>query len=174
MPYRRRGFSGMKRGFGLRPVDSNKNIVEIAGNPGTTTTTQILAKAVDSAALTVKNDVERGCTIHGINIIMDVCGLAATGVRQRTQLYLMKNPGANLTAPGAFSVGASNEKKFVIKMWSFQTMRNQDGNPPYHVEEYIKLNRYKRFGADDTLDLVFETDSAAGHLSGLAIYKWYK
>ncbi len=172
MPFRRRG--SFKRALGLRPVDSNKNIVEITGLPSTTTQSAILINTVDNALLATKNQVERGCTVYGINLEFDVCGLAGTGVRQRTQLYLIKNVGANLTPPGAFTVGSSNEKKFVLKMWSFQTMRNQDGNPPFHVNEFIKLHRYKRMGAADTLELIFETDTSTGHLSGQCIYKWYK
>ncbi len=173
MPYRRRGSS--RRALALRPVDSNKNVFEIAASTGTTTANVILVSTVDSASLAATNEVERGCSIKAIYLSFDVCGLAATGARQITNLYLMKNPGTNLLAPGAFSVGSSNEKKFVFRQWSFQTMRNQDGNPPFHFEGWIKLpNRYTRFGAADILQLVFETDTAAGHLSGQCIYKWYK
>ncbi len=176
MPFRQRGsYRNRKAGFSLRPVNSNKNVVEIADNPGTTLVIIGLIKTVDSALLTNANEVERGCNIKMVYLTFDVCGLAATGVRQITNLYLFKNPGNNLTAPGAFTVGTSNEKKFVFKQWSFQTMRNQDGNPPYHFEGWIKLpKRYQRFGADDFLYLAHQTDSAAGHLSGQCIYKWYK
>ncbi len=175
MPYKRRGFSGGKRGFALRPVDSNKNVVEIAESTGITAINKVLINTVDSATLAVQADVERGCSVKAIHLSFDVCGLAGTGVRQITNLFLMKNPGANLTAPGVFTVGTSNEKKFIFKQWSFQTMRNQDGNPPFHWEGWIKIpSRYTRFGAADLLHLTFATDTAAGHLSGQCIYKWYK
>ncbi len=147
------------------------------GTLGLTTTLQavILAKAVDSAVNTVNSDVERGSTIKAIWLSLDFCGLAASGVLQRASVYLIKSPGANLTFPDAFAVGTSNEKKFVIKQWTQMTMRNQDGNPPYHWEGWIKLpKRYHRMGADDLWDLVAEVDSATGHLSVQAIYKWYK
>ncbi len=141
----------------------------------TTTTTQVpFALAKDSPLTTVKTDVQRGCVIKAVNIQFDVCGLAGSGALQRTQVYLWKNPGANLTAPGAFTVGSSNEKKFVFRQWSFMTMRNQDGNPPFHVDEWIKIpKRYQRMGTDDRLELVVEADTLTGHFSGQVIYKWY-
>ncbi len=152
-----------------------KNVHEIAQSTGTTAINDILAISVDTAVTAADNQVQRGSTIKNVYLIFDVCGLAATGVRQITNLYLMKNDGANLTAPGPFTVGTSNEKKFIFKQWSFMTMRNQDGNPPFHWEGWIKIpKRFQRFGTDDLLHLTFATDTAAGHLSGQAIYKWFR
>ena len=156
-------------------VDSNKNVFRINDSTGVTLLSKDLVITVDSAANTVSNEVERGCKIFGVNLKFDVCGLAGTGVKQQTIVYLIKNPGNNLTVPGPFAVDTSNEKKFVMRMWSFMTMRNQDGNVPNIVDEYVKIPRiYQRFGADDTLELVYATDTAAGHINGLAIYKWFK
>ncbi len=175
MPYRRRGSYSQQRAMSLRPVNSIKNIVEIAGSTGTTKLSVPLVKSVASPVLANKNEVEYGSSLKAIHLSFDVCGLAGTGVRQITNLFLIKNPGNNLVIPGAFTIGSSNEKKFVFKQWSFQTMRNQDGNPPFHFEGWIKIPRhYTRFGTDDFLYLVSETDTAAGHISGQCIYKWYK
>ncbi len=175
MPYRRRASYSRQRAMSLRPVNSMKNVVEIAGSTGTTKLSTVLVKAVDSATNAVSTDVERGCSVKAIHLSFDVCGLAGTGVRQITNLFLIKNPGNNLVIPGPFTVGTSNEKKFVFKQWSFQTMRNQDGNPPFHFEDWIKIpRRYQRMGSDDFIYFVVETDTAAGHISGQCIYKWYK
>ncbi len=55
------------------------------------------------------------------------------------------------------------------------TMRNQDGNPPFHWEGWIKVpKRYQRMGTDDTFRLAFQTTTAAGHISAQLIYKWYR
>ncbi len=175
MPYRQRGSYRNRRAFALRPIDSMKNVVELAASTGTTLATATLVSAVDNPATANANEVKRGSSVKAIYLSFDVCGLAATGVRQITNLYLIKNPGSNLVNPGPFTVGTSNEKKFVFKQWSFQTMRNQDGNPPFHVEGWIKIpRRYTRFGTNDLLALVFQVDTAAGHLSGQCIYKWYQ
>ncbi len=159
----------------VRPViRSNKNIVEMLESVTVANSVVPIAITKDTALNTVKTDVERGCLLKAVHIVFDVCGLAGSGALQRTQVYFMKNPGANLTPPGVFTVGSSNEKKFVFKMWSFMTMRNQDGNPPFHVEEWVKIpKRYQRMGADDTLELVVACDTLTGHFSGQVIYKWY-
>ncbi len=143
---------------------------------GITATTKeaILAKAVTAPSNTIDTDCHRGGTIKAIWISLDFCGLAASGVQQNTIVYLIKNPGANLTEPGPFAVGTSNEKKFVFKMWSQMTMRNQDGNPPYHWEGWVKIpKRYQRMGTDDTIVLVFGADTSTGHIFVNCIYKEY-
>ncbi len=173
MPYKRRG--SFRRGLGLRPIDSMKNVV--MATLGLTTTSQqvILALAVESPASTTQNEIQRGSIIKAVWLSIDFCGLAATGVLQRVSVFLAKNPGANLTFPDAFSVGTSNEKKFVFKQWTQMTMRNQDGNPPYHWEGWVKIpKRYQRFGTDDTLAIFAETDSVTGHFGVQCIYKWYR
>ncbi len=77
---------GSRRRFtSLRPIRSNKNIVEMLESVTTTTTQVPFAIAKDSALLSVKTDCERGCTIKAVNIQFDVCGLAGSGALQRTQ-----------------------------------------------------------------------------------------
>ncbi len=151
-----------------------KNVVDTTLSSGTTLQAVDLAIAKDAPVTANNNEVKRGSVIKAIWCSFDVCGLAATGVMQRTGLYLIKNPGANLTIPGVFTVGTSNEKKFVIKQWQFMTMRNQDGNPPFHWEGWIRIpRRYQRMGTDDQWKLAIQTDTAAGHSSYQFIYKWY-
>ncbi len=173
MPYRRRASYGRR---GMRPViNSMKNVVIDADSTGTTNQLQTIAKAVNTPLSTVTTDVSQGCLIKSIWVSFDVCGLAATGVRQVTFIYLFKNPGDNLTLPAANAVGSSNEKKFAIRQWQFMTMRNQDGNPPNHWEGWIPIpKRYQRMGTDDTWQIVFITDTSAGHISSQFIYKWYR
>ncbi len=152
-----------------------KNVRYLESSTGTTITNLTLVNAVDSPALTASADVERGCTINNIWISLDFCGLAATGVLQSTSVFLMKNPGSNLTEPTPRTEGTSNEKKFIFKTWTQMTMRNQDGNPPYHWEGWVKIpKQYRRFGSNDQLNMSVATTTAAGHLSVLALYKWYK
>ena len=140
----------------------------------TTNVDTILAKAVTAPSNTIVTDCHRGGTIKAIWLSIDFCGLAGTGTLQDTMCYLLKNPGANLTPPSPFAVGSSNEKKFVIKQWSAMTMRNGDGNPPYHWEGWIKIpKRYQRMGTDDTWVFSIATSNATGHGFFNAIYKEY-
>ncbi len=159
----------------MRPIiNSEKHIVDNAVGLTTTNTVTLLAKAVTAPSNTVDTDCHRGGHIKAIWISIDFCGLAATGVLQKTLAYLIKNPGDNLTEPGVFAVGTSNEKKFVFKMWTSMTMRNQDGNPPYHWEGWVKIpKRYQRMGTDDTIQLVWAVDTVTGHGYHNTIYKEY-
>ncbi len=171
MPYRRRGSSRKMR---LVTINSEKHIVDVAQATSVTNSVSLIAKAVTAPSNTITTDCHRGGTIKAIWISLDMCGLAASGSRQDHVAYLIKNPGDNLTEPGALAVGSSNEKKFVFKMWSQMTMRNQDGNPPYHWEGWVPIPKlYQRMGTDDTIQLVAGCNTATGHLFANTIYKEY-
>ncbi len=175
MPGYRRGFSRRRGAMSLNIVNSIKNVVDATASTGTTVQSFTITKAVNTPLSTVNSDTSNGCIIKAIWCSFDVCGLNTTGALQRTNCYIIKNPGANLTVPGVFVVGTSNEKKFVIKQWQIMTMRNQDGNVPFHWEGWIKLPKvYKRMGTDDLWQFIFATDAAAGHISAQFIYKWFR
>ena len=169
MPYRRGGFSRKLR---LVTINSVKHIVDVSMATSGTNVVSDLAKAVNSPSNTVTTDCRHGSTIKAIWISLDFCALGTSGSLVNTSCYLFKNPGANLTPPGALATGSSNEKKFIIKMWTSMTMRNQDGNPPYHWEGWIKIpKRYQRMSTDDIWQLVIGTTGAAGHGFANCIYK---
>ncbi len=166
-----------RRNFGPRPViNSIKNSVVSSGGLTGTNTVLLIAKAVNTPASTVKSDVSQGCLVKALWISLDVCGLGGTGVLNSFTAYLFKNPGDNLTGPGVFSIGTSNEKKFVFKEWTAMIMRNQDGNNPYHWEGWVKVpRRYHRMGTDDTLTMIIACTAAlTGHFLLKTIYKWYR
>jgi len=177
MPYKRGGSYGRRRSSPLAVVTSIKNIHRPPGFGISVTQAEvILAKAVTSPSPTVTNDVSHGCLIKNIWVSLDVCGLAASGVLAISNMYIAKNPGANLTLPHPESTGGSNEKKFIFKQWQAMTMRNQDGNVPYHWEGWIKIPKlYQRMGTDDTIVIVFSiTSGTTGHGSVQGIYKWFR
>ncbi len=177
MPYRRRGSYMGRRSSGLTVVNSIKNMPNATSDlTGGANAVLLVAKAVTSPAPTVSTDVSHGCVIKAIWVSIDFCGLAGSGILNSIHAMLFKNPGANLTPPLVSSTGTSNEKKFVIKYWQYMGMRNQEGNPPYHWEGWIKIpKRYQRMGTDDTWSLI-GTPSAGvtGHISMSCIYKWYR
>ncbi len=153
-----------------------KNVRNFA--QGVTSTTQLveISKAVNTPVSTTQQEVSQGCVIKAIYCSIDGCGLGGTGVLNTMDLYIIKNPGNNLTVPAPIAVGTSNEKKFVFKQWRFMIMRNQDGNLPFHWEGWLKIpKRYQRQGTDDVMDIVFAcTAGVTGHISGQFIYKWYR
>ncbi len=157
----------------MRPTINTEKHVVVTNQPVATTNTEfIVAKAVTAPSNTITTDCHRGGHIKAIWVSLDFCGLAASGVLQNIMVYLIKNPGANLTPPGVLAVGSSNEKKFVIKQWFAMTMRNQEGNPPYHWEGWVKVPKlYQRMGTDDTWVLVHGANTATGHFAVECIYK---
>ncbi len=158
----------------LVTINSEKHIVDNEFSTTTTIVTKIIAKAVTAPSNTVDTDCHRGGQIKAFWVSIDFCGLATSGALQKTVFYLMKNPGNNLTEPGVLAVGTSNEKKFVIKMWAQMTMRNQDGNPPYHWEGWVKVpKRYQRMGTDDTWSITGGVSASTGHGFTNVIYKEY-
>ncbi len=158
----------------LVTINSEKHVVFVAVALTSTNSVSLLAKAVTAPSNTITTDCHRGGTIKAMWLSLDFCGLGASGSRVDAMVYLIKNPGDNLTEPGAFVVGSSNEKKFVIKQWSSMVMLNTDGNPPYHWEGWVKIpKRYQRMGTDDTWQLVSGLNTATGHLTVNAIYKEY-
>ncbi len=173
MPYRR-GFGRRRRAMSLNVISSEKHVVDFVQALSSTNNSKDLAKAVTAPSNTVDTDCHRGGHIKAIWISIDFCGLGTSGTNNRVIAYLFKNPGANLTAPGAFAVGTSNEKRFVVKMWSYMAMRNQDGNPPYHWEGWIKIPKiYQRMATDDKWEIVGATNNETGHLWVNAVYKEY-
>ncbi len=166
-----------RRSYAPRAViNSIKNQRTFAiGTTGTATVVDI-SKAVNTPLSTVQSDVSQGCLIKAIYFIVDGCGLGGTGVLNDMNFYLFKNPGANLTPPAPISVGTSNEKKFVFRIWKFMIMRNQDGNTPFHWEGWIKIpKRYQRQGTDDLISIVIANTAAlTGHFSCTATYKWFR
>ncbi len=175
MPYRRRGSYGRRRG--VRPViNSIKNQTVIATGTTGTLARFTVAKAVNTPVSTVDSDVSQGCLIKAVHISMNGCGLGGTGVQNNMHIYMIKNPGANLTPPAPNAWGTSNEKKFIFRSWMFMIMRNQDGNTPFHWEGWIPVPKiYQRMGTDDLLEIVVvNTASVTGHFSYESIYKWYR
>ncbi len=173
MPRRRRASYGRR----MAPIiTSIKNVLPNSGAVAPTIQDFLIAKAVTSPAPTNKTDVSHGCLIKAIWLSLDFCGLGGTGVLNVIDVYLIKNPGDNLTLPLGNAVGSSNEKKFVVKQWRAMAMRNQDGNNPYHWEGWIKIpRRYHRMDTDDTWRLGHSCTAAlTGHISLQAIYKWYR
>ncbi len=175
MPYRRRAF--FRRRSPGPIVNSIKNMPNNAqGLIGGTNQALLVAKAVNTPLPTVTTDVSQGCVIKAVWVSIDFCGLGGTGVQNNIECSFWKNPGNNLTLPLITSIGSSNEKKFCFRFWRYMAMRNQDGNPPYHWEGWIKIpKRYQRMGTDDTLSLVATcTSGLTGHFSMACIYKWYR
>ncbi len=178
MPYRQRGFSGRRPRGNFNVLVSNKNMPNsfVAAAAGANTVV-VIAQAVDSATNTGPTEVERGCKIFRVWIELWVYNSATTtvGVTTGIDMYIIKNPGDNLTVPNPGSVGTSNEKKFVFKTWKGLIGARTEGSPPYTFRGWVKIPKiYQRMGADDKLQLVIRPTGIAAIVCNNFIYKWFK
>ncbi len=178
MPFRRGGFFGRKRGFPRPKVSSEKNNINqftafaTGAKQGIT-----VAVAKNFADNLITNEVTRDCHIYKIWVEFWIYATAdsAVGVTNGFDLYMMKNPGANLTTPTPGTVGSSNEKKFVFKMWKGLIGARTDGAYPYNWKGWIKVPKvYQRMGTDDLIQLVGVSTGVNAVFCHNIIYKWFK
>ncbi len=178
MPFRQRGSYGMRRPRSFTVLVSNKNMPNsFAGAATGANTVIVIAQAVDSATNVGPTEVERGCKIFRIWVELWVYASAAVavGVTSGIDMYIIKNPGDNLTVPVPGTVGTSNEKKFVFKTFKGLTGARTEGTPPYTFRGWVKIPKiYQRMGADDKLQLVIRPTGANALVCNNFIYKWFK
>ncbi len=178
MSFRRFGGRSRRPRRSFNVIDSNKNILTTfqAGAAGTKTELSI-AKAVDAAANTGTDEVTRGSKIFRIWVEFWAYTTAETavGVTNGIDAYLIKNPGSNLTTPNPGTVGSSNEKKFVFRIWKGLVGARTQGSTMYGFRGWIKIPKtYQRMGADDLIQMVFTFTGVNGLLCQNYVYKWYK
>ncbi len=166
-----------RRQSGLRPVNSNKNVINdlaIIGAAGTRTTG--LAVAVDGAILANSTEVERASTINNVYIESWMYGNAVAGVNSRISWFLAKNPGNNLTLPDPSIVGVDDNKRFIFAQGTGLVGNSGNGQPGYLVRGWFKVpKRYRRMAANDRLVFAIKNDTANDlNVCQMFLYKWYK
>ncbi len=170
-------FGGRRRNNLATVINSNKNIRNIFSAVPTGSNTIIaIAVAVDSAQNTVTTEVTRGCKIFKVwfELWVSASAESAVGVTTGVDAYIMKNPGANLTPANPGSVGSSNEKKQVFKIWKGLVGARTQGFPAYQWKGWIKIPKiYQRMGADDVLQFVIRPTGVNLIACTNFVYKWY-
>ncbi len=137
----------------MRPVKSMKHIVDRQGGliAGTKVDEDVI-RASDAPVFSVNpQDVETGSTVNSIFLNIQV---AATGTAAlaNVYMYVMKNPGNNITEVNGNIVGVSDIRKFVIHQEMIMTEKNTTAIPRTLFKGVIKLPRgYRRFGIEDRL-----------------------
>ena len=150
MSFRFRG----RKGLGLRPVNRIKHVVD--NQEATAAGTQIdktLLNAVDSPVLANPTEVLTGCTVNGIYLKVEVYATSSAALAN-VYMIVWKNPGANLTAPAANTVGSNDNKKYVIHQEMVMLQRVTNSNPRTLFNGVIVIPRgYRRFGPKDKIQL---------------------
>ncbi len=149
----RRSFS---RGLNLRPVNRIKHVRDEQGAlvPGTQNVRTIIDTS-DTPTLAQTQRVETGSKVHGVFLKVEATRTGTTSdVLPNVYMFVMKNPGGNLTAPQANTVGADDNKRFVIHQEMVMLQGFNAGNPRTLFSGVIVIPRgYSRFGPNDLLQL---------------------
>ncbi len=130
--------------------------------------------SVDTPITANVADVKRGSLVKAIWIEFWYYGLNQTEVNDILDVYLIKNPGTNLTLPNPGTIGTSNEKQWVIREWRGLADNKVNGGKPYIQQgRWFKIpKRFQRMGTDDTWSLVVRS-ATTGNFCSKFIYKWY-
>ncbi len=172
MPFRQRGSYGRPRlGSIIKSVKNVKN--DVAGLGAATNLVTTIVNTLDNPATTTDNQVERGCKIFKIWMEWWYYGTSTGDTNDIIDAYIIKNPGNNLTVPNPGTVGTSNEKKFVIKIWKGLAGTKTTGGQPYSWKGWIKIPKvYQRFGIDDRLAFVIRSPTTGNNCTNF-VYKWF-
>ncbi len=146
------------RGLGLRPIQRIKHVVDFSATLAKATDLNgTLVNATDTPILANTADVITGSKVHAIYIKVQVASNDAQDLGALPQVYLVffKNPGGNLTIPNPQSVGADDNKRYVIHQeMAMIENKGQGGNPITIFNGVITIPKgYQRFGPGDILQM---------------------
>ncbi len=105
------------RGMALRPINRIKHVVDTAQTMAAgALTANSIALATDTPTLAATASVETGSKINGFYIRIEVASIDEPVVGGIPNVYflLYKNPGGNIQNMAPNSVGANDNKRFVI------------------------------------------------------------
>ncbi len=152
----------MARGMSLRPVHRIKHVVDAEGSVDDTPVVFVdLINTVDAPVLASTNQVETGSKVNGIYLHVEVSHTSGTG-RPNIYMYVIKNPGGNLTGPNPKLVGSDDNKRYVIHQ-EMILMSGDAGNGlprPLFNGVIVIPKGLRRFGPNDKLTLALVTGNA--------------
>ncbi len=170
-------FRSRNQGLRLRPVNRIKHVIDtqsaLTAGSGETKT---LAQASDTPNLAQTTEVQTGATVNGIFLSLEVTRTGTTSdVLANAYMYIVKNPGGNLTLPEANVVGASEDKRYIIHQEMIMLQGFNASNPRTLFKGVIALPRgYRRFGPGDFLQLRVFTPGVAINYCFQCHYKEFR
>ncbi len=170
-------FRRFNRGNALRPVNRIKHVFDKQGALALGTTVfEVLVKGVESPTLAGVTDVEMGSTVNGIFLSVEINRIGtASEVLANAYMIVYKNPGGNLAAIAPNTVGANDNKRFVIHQEMVMLQGESASNPRTLFKGVIVIPRgYRRFAMNDTLLLALLTPGSAANYCVQAHYKEFR
>ncbi len=109
-----------------------------------------LVEATDTPSLAVTKAVQTGSTVNGIFLTVEVVNTGVAGVLANCYFLIMKNPGGNLTIPGANQVGISDNKRYVFHQEMVMLQMVDNSNPRTLFKGVVVIPKgYRRMGPND-------------------------
>ncbi len=139
----------------LRPVNRIKHVIDkqFATALGVINDTNLI-ESNDSPVLANTAEVETGSTVNGIFLSVEVVNTGVAGVLANAYLIVYKNPGGNLTNIVPNTVGANDDKRYVIHQEMIMLQMQDNSNPRTLFKGVIVIPRgYRRNGPNDQLRL---------------------
>ncbi len=159
----------------MRPVHRIKHVVDTQGATAADTQAgSTVVNTIDAPVLANTNECETGCTVNGLYLHVEILWSSGTSLAN-CYLAVFKNPGGNLTAPDANKVGVSDNKKYVIHQQMIMLQAQADPNPRVLFDGVIAIPKgYRRFGINDTLQVLVYSPGIAFDFCIQAIYKEFR
>ncbi len=140
----------------LRPIHRIKHVVDQQGGLVLAVVSDnVLIESKDAPVLANTKEVETGSKVNGIYLKVE-CYATTAAALANVYMSVYKNQGGNITAPVPNTVGANDNKRFVIHQEMIMMEQKVNGNPRVLFNGVIAIPRgYRRFGPGDLLNITF-------------------
>jgi len=153
----------------LHPVNSLKHVVDTSGVTSEVVSVTDIANAVDAPVRGTSNNVNVGCVINFIFLVVEIVGAVAYAAVPRVYMCVNKNPANEIGTLNPDSIGVQDTRKFVIHqemmMVSQQASSAGGGDftfPRTMFKGVIRIPRHmRRMGLDDRIQMRIMNDSGA-------------
>ena len=136
--------------YSMRPVNRIKHVFDVQNAlvAGTQVNTTIAA-STDTPTLADTDGVETGSKIGSFFIVVEAVATSSAAL-PNCYFILFKNVGGNLGTPPANTVGANDNKRYVIHQEMVMFQEQTGSNPRTIFKGVIKIPRgYQRNGPND-------------------------
>ncbi len=138
----------------LRPINRIKHVTDLQSGitAGTTEDTNIV-NTVDNPTIASTNQVEKGSTINGIFVSLEVVATTSAAL-SNAYMIIAKNPGGNLTLPAPNVVGANDNKRYVFHQEMIMLQQQTNSNPRTLFKGVVVIPRgFRRMSSGDLITI---------------------
>ncbi len=159
----------------LRPVNRIKHVVDLQqGLAAAVNVRNFLIRADDNPVLANTADVETGSTVHGMYLKVEANATTSAAL-PNFYMIVYKSPGDNLTAIVPNTVGANDDKRYVIHQEMLMFQQQDGSNPRTIFNGVIKIPRgYQRFGPNDRLYVAYLAPGVTTNICHQAHFKEFR